>query len=67
MLRENLTVHLDEVRPGQGNVDSPAFLGGLNRLDADVPLMFEHLPNEEEYRAAAAHIRNVAARECIEL
>jgi len=29
--------------------------------------MFEHLPNEEEYRAAAAHIRNVAARECIEL
>ena len=33
------------------------------RLDADVPLMLEHLPNEEEYRLAAAHIRSVAAKE----
>ena len=67
LLRDNLTVHLDEVRPGQGNLDYPAFLRGLNRLDARVPLMLEHLPNEDEYRAAAAHIRNVAAREGIAL
>jgi len=65
LLRENLTVHLDEVRPGQGNLDYPAFLRGLNRLAASVPLMLEHLPNEEEYRAAAAHIRGVAVREGI--
>jgi len=63
LLHDNLTVHLDEVRPGQGQLDYPAFLRCLNRLDADVPLMLEHLPNEEEYRAAAAHIRSVAAKE----
>jgi sugar phosphate isomerase/epimerase len=67
LLRENLTVHLDEVRPGLGNLDYPAFLRGLNRLDANVPLMLEHLPNEEEYRAAAAHIRTVANQEGIAL
>lgn len=67
LLRENLTVHLDEVRPGQGGLDYPVFLRCLTQLDADVPLMLEHLPNEDEYRAAAAHIRNVAAEEGIAL
>ncbi|OPZ22692.1 MAG: Xylose isomerase-like TIM barrel [Lentisphaerae bacterium ADurb.BinA184] len=66
-LGDKLTVHLDEVRPGQGGLDYPAFLRGLSRLDADVPLMLEHLPNEEEYRLAAAHIRAVAGREGIAL
>ncbi len=63
LLRENLTVHLDEVRPGLGYLDYPVFLRALSRLDADVPLMLEHLPNEDEYRAAAEHIRGVARRE----
>lgn len=67
LLRENLTVHLDEVRPGQGNLDYSAFLKGLNRLDASVPLMLEHLSNEDEYRTAAAHIRTVAVQEGIAL
>lgn len=67
LLRDNLTVHLDEVRPGQGRLDYPAFLRGLNRLAADIPLMLEHLPNEEEYRAAAQHIRGVASQEGISL
>ncbi len=67
LLRENLTVHLDEVRPGQGGLDYPVFLRCLNRLDANIPLMLEHLPNEDEYRAAAAHIRNVAVQEGIAL
>ena len=61
LLRESLTVHLDEVRPGQGNLDYPVFLRELSRLDASVPLMLEHLCSEEEYRAAAGHVRSVAA------
>jgi hypothetical protein len=32
-----------------------------------MPLMLEHLSNEDEYRAAAAHIRAVAAQEDIAL
>lgn len=66
-LREQLTVHLDEVRPGQGHLDYRVFLRALSRLDADIPLMLEHLPNEEEYRLAAAHIRTLAGRERITL
>jgi sugar phosphate isomerase/epimerase len=67
LLQKHLTVHLDEVRPGQGNLDYATFLKELSRLDIDTPLMIEHLPSEEEYRLAAAHIRAVAAREGIPL
>lgn len=67
LLRDNLTVHLDEMRPGQGNLDYTTFLTELSRLDADLPLMLEHLPNEREYRTAASHIRDVADREGISL
>jgi sugar phosphate isomerase/epimerase len=67
LLRDNLTVHLEEVRPGRGKLDYPTFLRCLSRLDSNIPLMLEHLPNEEEYHAAASHIRGVAAKEGISL
>ena len=60
LLQGQLTVHLDEVRPGLGQLDYRTFLTELNQLDPDTPLMLEHLPNEAEYDAAAAHIRAVA-------
>ncbi len=60
ILREQLTVHLDEVRPGLGGLDYRTFLTELERLDADTPLMLEHLSSAEEYGLAAAHIRSVA-------
>lgn len=66
-LRDNLTVHLDEVRPGLGNLDYPVFLKELARLDKDTPLMLEHLSNKEEYHAAAGYIRNIAEGEGIRL
>lgn len=59
-LDTRLTVHLDEVRPGLGCLDYPVYLRELDRLDPDVTLMLEHLPNGEEYRLAAEHIRTVA-------
>ena len=67
ILRPNLTTHLDETRPGTGALDYRTFLRELNALDKNVPLMLEHLPNEEEYTAAAAHIRSVAREENITL
>lgn len=62
LLSGKLTVHLDEVRPGLGALDYDVFLTELVKLDADVPLMLEHLPNAEEYALAAQHIRQVATR-----
>jgi len=59
-LSEKLTTHLDEVRPGLGGLDYSVYLQELNKLIPDVPLMLEHLPNEEEYTLAAKHVRAVA-------
>jgi sugar phosphate isomerase/epimerase len=61
ILRDHLTTHLDEVRPGKGKLDYTYLLKALNRLQSDLPVMVEHLPNPEEYNLAIAHIRNVAA------
>jgi len=59
-LSGKVTVHLDEVRPGLGSLDYRVFLQELSKLDPDTPLMLEHLRTEEEYVAAAGHIRSVA-------
>ena len=67
ILRDRLTVHLDEARPGLGNLDYALLLKELAALDRDLPLMLEHLPNEQEYDLAAEHIRAVAAREGVSL
>jgi len=67
LLREQLTVHLDEVRPGLGKLDYTYFLRALNQLDPDIPLMLEHLPDENEYRLAADYLRGVerqAGKKC---
>ena len=61
LLQQKLTTHLDEVRPGLGGLDYAAFLTELSKLP-DIPLMLEHLPNAEEYRLAAEHIRSVAKK-----
>ena len=60
-------MHLDEVRPGQGNLDYSVFLKELSKLDPDTPLMVEHLKGEEEYAKAAEHIRSVARQSGIDL
>ena len=60
-LADNLTVHLDETRPGLGGLDYATYLRELDRLGPDIPLMLEHLPSAEEYALGAEHIRSVAA------
>ena len=62
-----LTVHIDEARPGAGNLDYGVYLQELDRLDPDTPLLLEHLPSEEEYRQGAAYIREVAGEVGVEV
>jgi sugar phosphate isomerase/epimerase len=57
-----LTVHLQECRPGLGGLDHATLLRECSRLDPELPLMLEHLPNTEEYLVGAEHLRNVAGR-----
>lgn len=57
LLRQNLTVHLDEVRPGLGGLDYGVFLEEMGKLPPDTPFMLEHLPSEAEYQLAAEFVR----------
>jgi sugar phosphate isomerase/epimerase len=66
ILRENLTVHLDECRPGTGVLDYEVYLRELGKLDPDTTLCLEHIP-EEEYPLAAEHIRGVARQHNLNL
>ncbi|MBM3497617.1 MAG: sugar phosphate isomerase/epimerase [Armatimonadetes bacterium] len=59
-LSEKLTVHLDEVLPGTGNLDYATLLRQLETLGPDVPLLIEHLSSEEQFDQAAAFIRGKA-------
>jgi sugar phosphate isomerase/epimerase len=61
-LSNELTVHLDEARPGLGGLDYGVYLCELSNLSPDTPLMLEHLPDERDYRLAAQYIRSTAER-----
>lgn len=61
LLRSHLTVHLDEVIPGQGHLDYRAFLTELNKLHPDTTLIIEHLSTNEQYRQASDYIRRTAS------
>ena len=62
-INENqLAVQFTECRPGTGILDYTTFLTEIERLNRDMPLLTEHLPNESEYIAAAEYIRGVAGK-----
>ena len=56
----HLPIHLDECRPGLGTLDYRVLLQELQRIDADMPLMLEHLAREEEYALGAEYICTIA-------
>jgi len=60
VLHGDLALHLDEVRPGLGNLDYAAYLTELAPMDGPAPLMLEHLDTEEEYCLARDYIFSVA-------
>lgn len=56
LILPQLTVHLEERRPGLGALDYAVFLQEAGRLK-DVPFMLEHLQTQEDYRLAADYVR----------
>lgn len=59
-LRHELTVHVEEVVPGDGTVDIHALLTALDNYDLDIPVLLEHLDSEDAYERAAQNVREVA-------
>ena len=55
-----LTTHINETRPGLGNLDYAVYLKELSKLK-DVPLMLEYMEEPEEYRAALKFLRSVVS------
>ena len=65
-MQSQVTVHIDEVRLGTGNLDVATFLREMAALK-DVPVLLEHIHSEAEYRQATNHVRAVARQVGIEL
>jgi len=59
---DRLTLHIDEVRPGLGNLDYEAFLRCMQGLPEDTPLAMEHLPGDEDFALGRDYIEEVAQR-----
>jgi sugar phosphate isomerase/epimerase len=56
-----LTVHMEERRPGSGTLDYSVFLREASKLK-DIPFMLEHLPTQEDYKLAANYVRETGSK-----
>ncbi|GGE31474.1 hypothetical protein GCM10011391_07660 [Pullulanibacillus camelliae] len=65
VLRDHLTVHLEETWPGNGRLDYKVFLNEVNKLSSDMPVLLEHLQKDDEYKQGAEYIRQLARQENI--
>ena len=65
--RKGMVVHLEEIQPGLGGLDYRTLLREMDLIDPQMPLMMEHLSNNEEYRQAGAYLRSCAACEGVDL
>lgn len=57
IIEPSISVIMEEVPAGQGIINFGAFFSAINKLPRDIPILMEHLNDEQEYDAAAAHIR----------
>ena len=60
VIRDDLTLHIDEAIPGEGLFDYDALLTACDGLYPDLPVMAEHLETEAEYLKATGFIRRKA-------
>lgn len=65
LIMPELTVHLEERRPGEGALDYTVFLHETSKL-GDIPFMLEHLETQEEYKLAADYVRSAGKKAGVE-
>jgi sugar phosphate isomerase/epimerase len=61
-----MQVHFKEVVLGRGELDYATFLRRLAALPHDVPLMIEHMQNEQEYDQSRQHVLQIGQQIGIE-
>lgn len=57
-----MNIHFREVTLGQGELDYATYLKRLARLPGDVPLMIEHMANEQEYDKSREYLFALGAK-----
>ncbi|AEF82462.1 xylose isomerase domain protein TIM barrel [Leadbettera azotonutricia ZAS-9] len=57
MKEPSISVILEEVLMGQGNIDLKTFMRQIEGLSRPIPFMLEHLKTEAEYDSAAEYVR----------
>lgn len=55
--------HIEECRPGLGDIDFVHVMGLIRELDEDMPVLAEHLETEEEYLEALKVLREAAGQD----
>jgi sugar phosphate isomerase/epimerase len=56
-----LTLHLEERRPGLGALDYTVLLQEASKIK-DLPVMLEHLNSQEDYKLAAEYVRETGKK-----
>jgi len=58
-MSRKMTLHLDEVQPGEGDMDFVKLFTRAAQLDGEVTLIIEHLQNNELYDKAFKHLKGI--------
>ncbi|MDR2482359.1 MAG: sugar phosphate isomerase/epimerase, partial [Treponema sp.] len=61
LLDTRLTVHLDECLVGKGGYDLHALLRRAGELDADMPVLVEHIDNQQDYADSVVYLKSLLA------
>lgn len=59
ILDHDLTVSIRETECGQGELDLAYYIREADRLDPDMPMIIEHLPDISKYLEAIAYVKNL--------
>jgi sugar phosphate isomerase/epimerase len=61
-LTGELTVHLEECRPGSGELDYQTYISCVEKLNRDTCLMLEHMTGEADYAEALRYLKSFLKR-----
>ncbi len=66
-ISNRLTVRLEECSPLEGAFETKLYLDELEKLDADMPVIIEHLDDEKDYLLAVERVKRFCEKESIVL
>lgn len=59
VMKRNLTTIIKETTIGDGNFDLKNYINNINNISKDMPIIIEHLTNEEEYIHSINYVKSI--------